>query len=853
MIERRRVLIEGIVQGVGFRPHVARVAARCGVSGFVGNDDLQVFIEAQGEGPVLDEFVRAVREEAPALARVTALREQQLPVTNPAASDFEIVASQRLAGARTLIPPDVATCPECEADIADPSNRRSGYAFTTCTNCGPRLSIIEDLPYDRPLTTMRDFPMCPQCASEYGDPRDRRYHAQPISCYACGPHLWIVRAEELAAYGIAAADPFAEAALPRELSDGSRGARNKTAQDAAIAAAVTALKAGQIVAVKGIGGFHLIADATNEAAVKRLRARKQRDGKPFAVMAKDLEQARCLVDLGAPGGCGEQLIAGIERPIVIAPRRPNSLVAGEVAPSVSTLGVMIAYSPLHQLLLASADRPLVATSGNLSSEPLCYTNEQALARLGSIADLFLLHNRDIAVPVEDSVVLLGADGQAVPMRRSRGYAPMPVQLAPLSPRARSGSESSDHAVVLGVGGELKNTLTLARDGKAFVSAHIGDMGSLAAQEAYDAAAQQLLSIHREQPSIIVHDAHPNYATTAWAQRYARRREAGGAAVTTLALQHHRAHALSLLAEHSSELAAAKQQRFAVIAALDGTGYGDDGAIWGSEVFAVDLDRVGSAPEAEAMERAWHLPYYPLIGADRAVKEPWRLAVAMCWEFGVELSGVPALRPWLDTPAGKALLAGLRAGGDGGVAAGVPVDSVGRYFDAVAAMLGLCAEANYEADAAVRLQEAAERHVRKLADKTNAVWNEPQDDFMGAIAREAATGRDQVQKLICSVLDAAVAPLEDEADRVDYAAYLFHMRLAALIAQAINDEAVRSSTQLVGITGGSAVNALLVAQIRAALSAKGYTVLEQRAVPPNDGGLSLGQAYYGTIHARARGA
>ncbi|MCI5826410.1 MAG: carbamoyltransferase HypF [Arcanobacterium sp.] len=989
MKQRRKWLIEGIVQGVGFRPHVARVAASFGVTGFVGNDDARVFIEAQGEASVLAQFIQAVVAKAPPLAHINHVRESELPLTDTE-REFQIVASRRVAGARTLIPPDIATCPQCVADMSDPQNRRYEYAFTTCTNCGPRLSIIMDVPYDRPFTTMRDFPMCPQCAQEYENPQDRRYHAEPISCFNCGPHLWTVWSEQLPLKWIQAArDPFEQATpVPQELVNGALGGRSREAQQAAVHAAQEALRAGKIVAVKGIGGFHLLVNAADEAAVRRLRERKHRDGKPFAVMVRDIEQARRIVELGAADSLAAQAIAGPQRPIVLAPRVSvsfsravqsgassprvlgeqaagawqseiagvqevrapqriatggdsgdgadkessgegargelsreershkrlgNDLVADAVAPGLTTLGVMIAYSPLHQLLLAGLDTPVVATSGNLSQEPLCYTNEQALLRLSGIADVFLMHNRDIAVPVEDSVVQANPDGTLTPVRRSRGYAPVPVQMPQLGPvpgpgqrgqsmpaaipeskstqirglrsvpvsishvapfqkpaavlaASHEASSSADHRStlsVLGAGAELKNTFTLVRDGMGFVSAHIGDMGSLESQQAYETAIEQLLTMHHEHPSVIVHDAHPNYATTAWAERYAEQQRAAGANVAVLQVQHHRAHALSLLAEHGAALwgkpfvpCDSSSQR-AVIAAVDGTGYGDDGAIWGSEIFSIHSDQLGIAPEQEAIPRLWHLPYFQLVGGDTAVREPWRLALAMCQAFGINPAGLGAggqgLVDWAGSAAGRAVHAQLAAH------AGVPVDSVGRYFDAVAAMLGLCEVARYEADAAVQLQEAAQRYLRHCVERADDALAPGScgisgisvgiSECSGGIAESAGAAAEGIGAAVRSLARSfAACPNSATAERC---AFFFHERLAAALSTALSAAAQRNGVRTCGITGGSSVNVLLIELIRSKLAERGFTLYVHQKVPPNDGGLSLGQAYYGWLWAQRR--
>ncbi|MEE9964999.1 MAG: carbamoyltransferase HypF [Propionicimonas sp.] len=764
MLTRREYLLRGVVQGVGFRPHVAVVAARHPISGFVGNDDRQVFIEAQGEPEAIDEFITEVLATLPPLATVISVSQRSLGLG--AEADFSIVASRRTPGVRTLIPPDVATCPDCLADMADPSNRRFGYAFTTCTNCGPRLTIVEDLPYDRPATTMRVFEMCPACRAEYTDPTDRRYHAQPISCYDCGPQLWLEDA---------ASDPSTSSGNRQPTQPGNSGQPNPLAepvethksqtttsspstssgngqptplaepveardttlaaipdarerQAAVIAEAQRRLADGQILAVKGLGGFHLMCDARNAVAVTTLRERKRRSGKPFAVMVPDPDAAAALARLTV-----DQLatLAAPSRPIVIAPMAPGYDLADQVAPGLNDVGLMLPYTPLHTLLV-SAGMALVATSGNLSEEPLCFTNDDARARLAHLADGFLLHNRDIHVPVEDSVSLALPGGGTLPIRRSRGHAPLPVLLpeprsgfdklsqqttpTPLPepveggatnptplPEPTSGSDKLSQQttptplpepveggattpVVLAVGGELKNTFAVAIDDLAFVSAHVGDMGSLASQQAFEASVAQLLDVHRRTPDVVVCDLHPGYATTAWAERYV----AAHPDVRLMAVQHHYAHALSLLAEHGVASGPV------VVATVDGTGYGLDGTIWGGEVLTLGLAD-GSLAQ---WDRSWHIPTFALVGGDRSIKHPWRIAQGLAHSWNLDISNTPAAH---EAPPTERLLVASQLDSGLGV---VATSSAGRLFDAAAAMLGLCQDATYEAHAAMSLERAA---------------------------------------------------------------------------------------------------------------------------------------------------
>ncbi|GAB2500420.1 carbamoyltransferase HypF [Corynebacterium atrinae] len=723
-LTRRRYRLFGVVQGVGFRPHVAQVAQKFPVTGFCGNNDREVFIEVQGTLSDVEAFYAELLETLPALATVVrADVDKQDPREE---AGFRIVPSEHVPGARTLLPPDVATCADCLADMSDPANRRYRYPFTTCTNCGPRLSIIQGLPYDRPLTTMRDFPMCPACQAEYEDPRDRRFHAQPISCPDCGPRLWTSPESE---------DVFHAVRM--------------------------ALDAGQIIAVRGIGGFHLLCDAQSPSALRTLRERKNRPGKPLAIMAPTLESARTLAVFSQEE---EELLLSPARPIVIAPSR--GVLPEEVAPGLSDVGIMLPYSPLHHLLV---DRPVAATSGNVAGEPLCFSNDQALEKLGGIADLFVLHDREIHVPVEDSVFI-----GSTPARRSRGYAPVPIPLPP-------------GPSVLAVGGELKNTFTLAHEDYAHVSAHIGDMGSLATQEAFERAVEQLLSMRRGAPELVVCDLHPGYSTSSWAARFAERH-----GLDLVEVQHHHAHALSLLAEHGIF------QGPAVVATLDGTGFGLDGTIWGGELLTL-------SPTLDQAARTWHLPDFPLVGGDRAVTHPWRSALGVAAAYGLDWSppGAPAAEVEL-----------VRSQLSSGIGT-VSTSSTGRLFDAAAAFLGVVPGAiTFEAQAAMSLEGLAST---------------------GAYPDRIP---DSIPALMAALLDASLTP----ADR----ARLFHAGLARLVGGELLRAADDAGTEVIGLTGGCALNRILVADLQAVIEGTGHRLLLHEKVPANDGGLSLGQALAGRL-------
>ncbi|MCL2316160.1 MAG: carbamoyltransferase HypF [Actinomycetia bacterium] len=749
---RVRSVMRGIVQGVGFRPHVARTATGFAVTGFVGNDDESVFIEAQGAPAEVGAFLDTIVATLPALARVTA--REDTPIGPLASEDaFTIVASRRAGGAVTLIPPDVAPCPDCLRELADPADRRYRYPFITCTNCGPRLSIITDVPYDRPATTMAGFPMCRACAAEYADPLDRRYHAQPISCFDCGPRLWLQRSS---VHG-----------------DGAEIA----GWDDAIAAARSLLANGAILAVKGIGGFTLFADARNPGAVEELRRRKHRPHKPFAVMAADAASAAAFAAFTPDQ---ERALVSPQRPIVLCPQGPGYDLAPGVAPGLDDVGVMLPSAPLHVLLVAAGE-VYVATSANTSGDPIVYRNEDALADLAGIVDAFLIHDRPIHVPVEDSV-LMAVGEETWPVRRSRGYAPLPVRLG------------ADDRSVLAVGGELKNTFAITRDGNAFLSAHIGDMGSWACQQAFERSVAQLMATHRRTPEVVAADLHPQYATRAWAERYA-----DGHDVPLLGVQHHHAHALSLLAEHG--LAGTP----ATCVVMDGTGYGTDETIWGGEILNVGADPLG-------YERAWHLPLFDLPGGDSAVWHPWKTALALLFACGIDSAGLPCALA--APPAERRLVESQLAHR----VAVVATSSAGRVFDAVASLLAVRHDVTYEAQAAMELEAVA----RGCAHSEHT----------------RATAED-VPALIATLVAGVRAGTPTAC-----LARVFHAGLSGIVARAALAAMRTAGTQVVGLSGGVAQNRLLVADVRRELGHDAPKLIVHDVVPANDGGLSLGQALAG---------
>jgi hydrogenase maturation protein HypF len=785
---RTRITVTGVVQGVGFRPFALRLATELGVTGFVGNDASAVFIEAQGTPRAVSEFTRRLSAEPPPLALINAVSAK--PVAPQDEDGFLIVASTNAGGQRTFIPPDVATCDACLRELFEPGSRRYRHPFITCTDCGPRFTIISDLPYDRPATTMAGFPMCERCEREYHDPADRRFHAQPIACHDCGPTLRFARDGVITTGG-----------------------------DAAIAAAQRVLAEGGIVAVKGIGGYHLACRADCPETVTRLRERKARGDKPFAVLTRNLSTARLLAEID-PGE--QRSLTGAARPIVLLHRRPGAPVADTVAPGSPLLGVLLPYAPVHHLLLSPVPgnaqpvpHTLVLTSANISDEPIVF-DDRAAGQLTFLADAVLTHDRPIHVPCDDSVVRVLADGE-LPIRRARGYAPLPVRFGRALP------------TVLAVGGEVKNSCCLTDGDSAFCSAHIGDMGNLATLRAFDRVVAQLTTVHRAAPEVIAADLHPAYRTGDWAQRHA-----GGAGEPALHLvQHHHAHVVSLLAEHGR----LGQQLIGV--AFDGTGYGADGSIWGGEFLLVGADPT-------RFDRVGHLLPVPLIGGDAAVRNPCRTALGYLAAAGVGWD--PALPPVTAcTEAERAMLAAgyaeyldpaARPGpGQPGRDAGrgprpVPCSSMGRLFDAVASLLGVRHRVSYEAQAAIELEILAEAAGSQSAELTLPVSAPGVIDhrpLIRALAAEVAAG-----------IPAAVL------------ARAFHLAVAGAVADAADRIARRTGVRTVGLTGGVFQNVLLAGLCRASLEARGLEVLTHHLVPPNDGGLALGQAAIAALAARRPG-
>lgn len=763
-LRRVRLRVRGIVQGVGFRPFVYRLAGEEGMAGFVRNDASGVLAEVEGPPAEVRAFLERLPAEAPPLSAIESLEWEEI---SPRGEEgFRIVESEGSARAATLISPDTATCADCLAELFDPGDRRHRYPFVNCTNCGPRFSIVRGVPYDRPLTTMASFVMCDACREEYEDPGDRRFHAQPNACPDCGPRVRLLTA----------------AGEPADTGD---------VRDP-VEATARALLDGRVVAVKGLGGYHLACRADDEGAVGRLRKRKHREDKPFALMVPDLVVARVLVDLGPEE---EALLSGIERPIVLARRRAGAEVAASVAPGHRDLGVMLPYTPLHHLLLADAGLPLVMTSGNVSDEPIAYRDDEALERLADIADFFLVHDRPIETRTDDSVVrVVSVAGVRRPLmlRRSRGWVPRPVELPdPASPP------------LLACGAHLKNTFTVADGRRAWVSHHIGDLENYETLRSFEEGVEHLKRIFEVEPALAVHDLHPDYLST----RYARER----AGAKSVGVQHHFAHLAACLAEHA-------EAGPAVGLIFDGTGYGPDGTVWGGEVLVGDLG---------GFERAGHLHPVRLPGGEAAIREPWRMACAWLVAAG-DAAARPGAPPIPETLRDRveaerwSLVADLARRG---VSAPVTT-SVGRLFDAVSALCGLRAEVTYEGQAAVELEMAAARS--------------PADGSGGGYGFEL---RQEVGSLVLDPRPVIRALLDDLAGGVPVSvvAARFHEGLARGAVRAAEAAGEAAGTDLVVLSGGVFQNVRLLERTAGLLAEAGLRPLVPELLPPNDGGISYGQA------------
>ena len=827
----RYIHITGIVQGVGFRPFVYNLATGLGLSGWVLNSSAGVEIEVVGPAPVLGEFTERLKTEAPPLSHI-----EQVAVTEIAVSDvqtpddggFTIRHSEAREGEFQPISPDVAICEDCLRELFDPDDRRYRYPFINCTNCGPRFTIIRDIPYDRPKTTMAPFVMCPDCQAEYDDPTNRRFHAQPNACPVCGPRVW-----------------FQTSNLQSPISS----------EEEAIRAAREMLRDGNVVAIKGLGGFHLACDATNDEAAARLRERKGRVDKPFALMAFDLETVEqfCYVNDDE-----RALLTSRERPILLLRERAESFISPLVAPGNRYIGVMLPYTPLHYLLLepATSDRTLdvghrtfppalVMTSGNYSEEPIATDNDEALERLSDLADAFLLHDRDIHARCDDSVTRVFA-GAELPVRRSRGYTPYPVHL-PFEVKQ-----------VLAVGAELKNTFCLTRDRYAFLSQHIGDMENYETLRFFEQMVEQLARTFRVQPQVIACDMHPGYLATRWTNR----RISESATQRLVQVQHHHAHIAACMAENRLT-----GERPVIGVAFDGTGYGTDGAIWGGEFLVADYG---------SFRRVAHLKYAPLPGGDGAIRRPYRIALAHLWAAGVpwdeDLPSVAAASVAEHKVLARQLERGLNT---------VPTSSIGRLFDGVSALAGVRQEINYEAQAAIELENLAQPDEAAAYPFDLAFPQSPIPNLrsltwtgqnqMGFLNRQDAknakkkqgkalrplrlggefscrmyknfTGKVLIDPAPC--IRSVVADVRAGAP-AGVIASRFHNGLATMVRDVCLRLREETGLNEVALSGGVFQNVTLLSKTVPLLEEVGFTVYTHRLVPPNDACISLGQAVVASV-------
>jgi hydrogenase maturation protein HypF len=819
---RREVLVRGVVQGVGFRPFVYRLATEEHLAGSIANDTEGVSIELEGPPGRIDAFLLRLRTETPPLARIDAVVVGNLAPTGK--TGFRIVSSQVKGQVSTGIPADAATCPDCLRELLDPKDHRYRYPFLNCTNCGPRFTITRRIPYDRPQTSMAAFTMCPACQAEYDDPRNRRFHAQPNACWDCGP---LITLEAPDGAPIQNADP--------------------------VAAVIDRLLNGEIAAIKGIGGFHLSVDATNSAAIQRLRQRKHRYGKPLAVMVRDIDVARTLCILTPQE---EQLLQTPARPIVLARSRENNGIAPEVAPGIPWLGIFLPYAPLQHLLFADPRvRALVMTSANLSEEPIAIDNAEARTRLGAIADFFLMHNREILQRCDDSVVAL-VDGAPQILRRARGFVPLGVELPfEVSP-------------LLAVGGHLKSVFTLARGRFACQSQHLGDLENLAGLEFFEESLAHLMHTFEIEPDFVVRDLHPGYLSSTWANKWAAERR-----LPVIAVQHHHAHIAACMAEH-------KIEGPVIGLSLDGTGYGTDGRIWGGEVLIARLD----GPSPANFDRFAHLAYVPMPGGEAAIREPWRMALGHLHAAGIDLNDPLIAQALGTTEKETALFSRMIERG-----VNTPLtSSCGRLFDAVAALVLRRRTVDYEAQAAIELEGIAIDEPDRLPGYTFE-FAEDSSSGTGLGAPSLRSKGGKARRPARPDLEASIAPtvgapgLDFETWERDNASgasaghnaglgfspagneirvtSMWHKLLADLragktpayisarfhagIAQAFLESAAhaRSATGItqVALSGGCLHNRRLARLLRTGLQSAGFQVVQHRQVSPGDGGLSYGQA------------
>jgi hydrogenase maturation protein HypF len=759
-----RVHITGIVQGVGFRPFVYNLATRLDLKGWVKNTSAGVEIEVDGEKDILDVFVQKLRDEAPSLSRIDGFTASYRPANG--FHSFDIRHSESVSGAFQPISPDVAICDDCLRELFDPSDRRHHYPFINCTNCGPRFTIIKDIPYDRPKTTMAGFPLCPDCEREYKDPGNRRFHAQPVACPVCGPKVWLETKEE----------------------------RGKKVGDEAIDEVRDLLAKGNIVAIKGLGGFHLACDATNEKTVTELRNRKLRVDKPFALMMPDIAtiEKHCFVSKTE-----RELLLSTARPIVLLKKKPESTIVEEVSPKQDSLGVMLPYTPLHYLLFADTVHPsreafilppLVLTSGNLSEEPIATDNEDARKRLSKLADAILMHDRDIYIRCDDSVVRTVEQANIYPIRRSRGYSPFPVKLP------------FDVPQLLATGSELKNTFCITNGNYAFLSHHIGDMENYETLKSFEQGVEHFEKLFRVKPEAIACDLHPNYLASRYAQERAEREN-----LPLFSIQHHHAHIAACMAENGLH-------EPVIGVSFDGTGYGEDGAIWGGEFLVGDYT---------SFQRATHLEYFPLPGGDAAIKNPARTALALLWHLGMEWNERLESVKEFSADDRAVLHAQLER------KINTPLtSSMGRLFDAAAALSGGRQKVNYEGQAAIEFEV--------LADPAEA------GKYYFGLNQDKVEVRGVVEALVKDA--AAGVPIQKISAR-------FHNGLAESVRETVAKISVETGIRSVILSGGVWQNITLLGRTLSLLRMAGFKVYIHREVPTNDGGLSLGQAAIAAFRLR----
>ncbi|MGH8001229.1 MAG: carbamoyltransferase HypF [Brasilonema sp.] len=838
MSTKEIIRVRGIVQGVGFRPTVYRLAKAYGLQGKVCNDGQGVLIWVSGCEESIEEFVQKLQKECPPLARIDEVTRKRYEGKSTF-QDF-VISHSISSAVKTEIPADAATCPKCKAEIFDPLNRWYRYPFTNCTHCGPRLSIIRAIPYDRRNTSMAAFAMCAECEREYKDVENRRFHAQPVACQICGPKAWLERSDNkpITSYMFSMLDD--------------------------IDAVCTLLQKGEIVAIKGLGGFHLACDATQETAVQKLRRRKQRNQKPFALMARDIsvieeystpttkerellessaapvvliqakggddeeERGSGRVETRGQGDKGRQCVAGIfpvvggtpERrvatavtrgePLTLNSRNPKSKIQNRIAPSVapgqSTLGFMLPYTPLHHLILRRMNRPIVFTSGNLSDEPQCIDNVEAREKLGKIADYFLLHNRDIVNRVDDSVVRV-VNNKVLTIRRARGYAPVPINLPP-------GFESVPHT--LAMGSQIKNTFCLLRDGKAILSQHIGDLESAATFKSYQDTLNLYLNLFEHQPEVIAVDLHPEYLSTKLGKELAQANQYGhGTAVPLLHIQHHHAHIAACMAENDIHINSPPVLGIA----LDGLGYGEDGTLWGGEFLLADYRQ---------FKRLATFKPVPMIGGTQAMREPWRntyaqLISAFHWEELKQKYRNLEILEFLEQKPLKLLNQLVEKGINAPL-----TSSVGRLFDAVAAAIGICREqCSYEGQAAIEMEALVDTNFLKKKESLNYYFNLVVSDNIYHIDSHP-------------MWQALLNDLQQHTPPAVIAAK-FHTSLAHTIVEMVNNLRQKNDIHQVVLTGGVSQNCILLEQVTKGLQALEVHVLTHGLVPSNDGGLSLGQA------------